>query len=198
MSTLPTETPRRFTYADYLSWPEGERWELIDGVPHAMTPAPGSLHQAISFEMAAQLRNGLRGKRCRGFAAPVDVRLPGGNEADDQVETVVQPDLLVVCDPKKIDERGLRGAPDFVVEIASPGTAARDEIVKTRLYEKHGVREYWILRPAERLLSIRRLGEDGRYGAPLFVEARGRIPVLVLEEFEFDWEEVFEQLPGGF
>lgn len=198
MSSLPSDIPRRFTYADYLAWPDEECWELIEGVPYAMTPAPGTMHQAVSFEMAAQLRNGLRGGPCRGFTAPIDVRLPEGGEADSQVETVVQPDLLVVCDPKKIDERGIRGAPDFIVEIASPRTAVRDEIIKTRLYEKHGVREYWILRPEERLLSIRRLGADGRYGAPHFVEARGRVRVAVLEEFEFDWEEVYGQLPGGF
>src|SRR5204863_8225221 len=117
-------------------------------------------HQAIVFELGRQLGNWLIDKPCKGFTSPIDVRLPDRNEADEQIVTCVQPDLLVVCDVGKIDERGIRGAPDFIIEIASPRSATRDEIFKSQLYEKHGVREYWIIRPAERLITIRRLGAE--------------------------------------
>src|SRR5438477_7027303 len=99
----------RYTYADYLTWPEGERWELIEGVPYAMTPAPGSMHQGILVEFAGQLRNWLIDKTCRVFAAPMDVLLAGRDDKDDQIETVVQPDILVVCDRARIKKRGIKG-----------------------------------------------------------------------------------------
>jgi Uma2 family endonuclease len=115
-----------FTYADYCHWPDDERWELIDGVAYAMA-APGLIDQTVVGELFRQIANPLVGKPCRPFVAPLDVRLPHGNEADDDISTVVQPDITVVCDPAKLDERGCRGAPDWVISCTpAPSTRMRN------------------------------------------------------------------------
>ena len=129
---LEAATKETYTYGDYLSWPDEERWELIDGIPHSMSPAPSRVHQEISMELARQIANHLIGKNCRVYAAPFDVRLPKGGEKDEQIETVVQPDLVVVCDESKLDERGCKGPPDLIIEILSPHTAAKDMKITTR------------------------------------------------------------------
>ena len=115
------------------------RWELIDGAAYAMSPAPKTNHQRLSFFIALEIGKYLEGRSCEAFSAPFDVRL-----ADD---TVVQPDLSVICDKSKIDEKGCSGAPDLVVEILSDSTAYKDETEKRLLYERVGVREYWIINP---------------------------------------------------
>ena len=101
----------RYTYQDYCQWPDEERWELIEGVPYAMSPAPGLAHQTVVGELFLQVGEFLREKPCRAFIAPFDVRLPSRNEADEDIVSVVQPDILVICDPSKLNERGCRGAP---------------------------------------------------------------------------------------
>lgn len=184
------DRPHLFTYGDYVKWPEEERWELIDGIAYNMTPAPSDLHQFLSAELMLQIGLFLRGKQCRVVSAPFDVRLPNAKEADDEVCTVVQPDILVVCDRSKIDKHGCRGAPDFIIEIISPSTGRKDQTVKTVLYEKHGVREYWILHPLDGLLTIRTLGEDGRYPAPRVVELKGTIAVETLPGLEINLDAV--------
>lgn len=156
---------QKYTYADYTHWPEDKRWELIDGVAYAMT-GPQRLHQDIVFELAGQVRNYLQGKPCKGYVAPFDVRLPRQDEADAKVETVVQPDLSVICDPSKLDKLGCRGAPDWIVEVLSPSTLLRDMNTKRNLYQQHGVQEYWIVHPEERWLMVYTLDEQGRYGLP--------------------------------
>jgi Uma2 family endonuclease len=103
------------TYGEYLHWPDDVRYELIDGVAYLMAPAPTLDHQDVAGEIFRQLANALEGKSCRAFIAPVDVRFPKAGEADEQVDTVLQPDVLVVCDSSKLDRRGVRGAPDLVV-----------------------------------------------------------------------------------
>jgi Uma2 family endonuclease len=142
----------KYTYRDYLSWDDGKRWELIEGVPYDMTPAPNAGHQSISMDLAIVLSAYLKSNEqgCRVFAAPFDVRFTD-NENDS---TVVQPDLVVICDKKKIDKKGAVGAPDICIEILSPGTSYKDETEKLKLYEKHGVTEYWIVNPAARYVMI--------------------------------------------
>ncbi|MCA9712927.1 MAG: Uma2 family endonuclease, partial [Myxococcales bacterium] len=125
----------RFTYGDYRQWMGDERWELIDGEAYLMSPAPKRRHQRASMGLSAQIANALEGGSCQVYAAPFDVRLPDGDEADDDVATVVQPDVVVICDPAKLDDAGCRGAPDWVVEILSPSTTARDRIDKRDLYQ---------------------------------------------------------------
>ncbi len=179
-------TPR-YTYGDYRQWAGDERFELIEGVPHAMAPAPGRRHQEVLLEVARQLGNALHGQPCRVYIAPFDVRLPQGDESDDLVETVVQPDLCVVCDPAKLDAAGCRGAPDWVLEVLSPASAGRDQIVKRALYERHGVREYWLLHPLDRVLTIYRL-EQGRYTMPEVLELEGQTELRLLPGVRIDWD----------
>jgi Uma2 family endonuclease len=157
---------RQYTYADYASWPEGERWELIDGLAYDMSAAPSTRHQVVLGSLHALARAALAGKTCRAYLAPLDVLLPEAGEADGKVRSVVQPDLVVVCDPGKILPKGCRGAPDLLAEILSPSTAYKDQTRKLELYERHGVREYWVLNPETDTLLAWTLGPSGRYGKP--------------------------------
>lgn len=191
-TNLAEKIEERFTYGQYCQWDDSERWELIDGVPYDMSPAPLRRHQGISTIVLSRIADFLRGKPCKVYHAPFDVRLPDfSEENDNDLLTVVQPDIVVVCDEKKLDDRGCRGAPDLVVEILSPSTSRKDIGVKFALYERHGVLEYWIIHPAEESLMVFTLGEDGKYGRPQGY-GRGDLAVsTVLEGLELDLEEVF-------
>ena len=189
---LAEKREERFTYGQYLEWDDEERWELIDGVPFNMTPAPVRRHQGISINVLVRIAEFLKGKPCKVYHAPFDVRLPDFSEQDDNdVPTVVQPDLVVICDEKKLDDRGCRGAPDLIVEILSPSTSRKDIGVKFSLYERHGVREYWIIHPAEESLLVFTLGADGKYGRPQGYGRGDLAASTVLEGLELDLEEVF-------
>ncbi|HPO46477.1 MAG TPA: Uma2 family endonuclease [Spirochaetota bacterium] len=159
-----------YTYADYLRWEDDQRYELVDGSVYGMTPAPSRKHQEISMRLSFIIAGHLKGRRCKIFAAPFDVRLPEAGARDEEIYTVVQPDIVVVCDPKKLDERGCLGSPDLVMEIASPSTAERDMKEKLSLYERHGVKEYWIVFPGEgdsmRLVLVFNAVKSGGYGKP--------------------------------
>lgn len=161
----PALTPdERFTYRQYKTWPDSERWELIDGHAWNMSPAPRISHQELLGKLHLIIGNYLKGKPCKVFLAPFDVLFPQDDEPDDDVDTVVQPDLVVLCDRSKLQKHGSRGAPDLVVEILSPSTSKKDLNEKYRLYERSGVREYWVLDPAGESLQVYRRGEDGRFG----------------------------------
>lgn len=182
------------TYADYCSWPDDARYELIDGVAYAMGPAPLRVHQKVLMELGYQIRGALEGKPCEVYLAPFDVRLPKADEADDQVDTVVQPDLSVICDQGKLDRRGCRGAPDWVVEVLSRSTASHDQMQKRRVYERAGVKELWLVHPVDRIVTIYRL-DSGRYGAPDVFELENSLPVGILPEIVIDWAKVTSGLP---
>jgi len=184
---LPRRDDQRHTHGEYRRWPEETRHELIDGVAYAMAPVPSRRHHEVLGELFRQVANALEGYACRPFIAPFDVRLPQAGEADGDVDTVVQPDLCVVCDPGKLDEAGCRGAPNWVVEVLSPATAGHDHILKRTVYERACVREYWLLHPVDRIVSVYRL-DDGRYGAPEVRELEGRQAVGVLPQVEIDWD----------
>jgi Uma2 family endonuclease len=160
---LPQPKDDFYTYADYLEWDDSERWELIDGVAYAMS-APLTRHQRLLRRFVLLLGNFLEGKPCELFPAPFDVRL----DADDYDDTVVQPDLLVVCDKTKLDEKGCKGAPDLIIEIISPSSARMDRFLKFNKYQQSGVREYWIVDPETNSVQVCVL-EGGRY----FVTAYG-------------------------
>lgn len=160
---------------------------MIDGEAFAMAPAPTRLHQEFVVELARQIGNALQGQPCRVYVAPFDVRLPRQDEADALVDTVVQPDVAVICDPRKLDDKGCRGAPDWIIEILSPASAAHDQIRKRALYERHGVREYWLLHPVDRVLTIYRLGEDGAFGKPDIRALEEPTPVGVIAELAIHW-----------
>ncbi|MBM4199720.1 MAG: Uma2 family endonuclease [Gammaproteobacteria bacterium] len=184
----------RHTYGNYLHWPDDVRYELIDGDAYLMAPAPTLDHQDVAGEIFRQLANVLVGKPCRAFIAPVDVRLPKGDEADEQIDTVVQPDVLVVCDANKLDRRGVRGAPDLIVEVLSPSTASHDQRLKRAVYERAGVREYWLVHPTDRVIAVYRLS-GSEYGKPEIYEMTGTTPVGVLPDVSIAWDELAARLP---
>ncbi|MGA8941259.1 MAG: Uma2 family endonuclease [Thermoactinomyces sp.] len=144
-----------YSYKDYLQWDqEDERWEIIEGVPFNMTPAPSSRHQEVLGSIFALFYNYLANRKEKVYMAPFEVRL-SDSDKDEEIFNVVQPDITVVCDYSKIDRRGLKGSPDLVVEILSPGIAAkRDKVVKFQLYEKFKVKEYWIVDPFHENIEV--------------------------------------------
>ena len=135
---------RKQSYADYQTWPDDERYEIIDGIVYAMN-APLRVHQEILLEMARQFANYLKGKPCKVYIAPFDVRFTDRAKNEDEIFDVVQPDLSVICDHDKLDDKGCLGSPDLVVEILSPSSASYDNIKKRALYEKYGVKEFWLV-----------------------------------------------------
>lgn len=196
---MPETNKEYFTYGDYVKWPDDERWELIDGQrwklsdgqPYAMTPTPTVTHQRISSRLLQQMMNFFEGKPCQAFHAPLDVRLPKGDETDEGVDTVVQPDLLVICDPAKIDEKGVRGAPDLVIEILSSSTVERDLGEKLFLYEKHGVRCHIIVDPWSRTFTLRQLEPTGKYGHPEIFAVGDTMPIGLFPGLAIDLARVF-------
>ena len=184
-----------FTYADYLTWPDDERWEIIDGVAYDMTPAPRPRHQELLVNLLLQIGNFLEGHPCMLYPAPFDVRIPDGDDtADSAISSVVQPDISVICDRHMIDDRGLLGAPDLAAEILSPSTAYKDQTVKLSLFERAGVREYWVVNPERKcvLVYLQPGGEGGferatEYRAP---EAR---PSAALGGLDVDLGRGFEE-----
>ncbi len=148
-----------YSYSDYLKWKFKERVEIIKGKIMAMSPAPNRLHQRISMRLTLELAKVFNNQQCQMYVAPFDVRFPDSN---GKIKTVVQPDLCVICDPNKLDEKGCIGAPDLIVEILSPGNSKREMKDKYELYQEQGVSEYWIVRPEEQHIQIYVL-ENGRY-----------------------------------
>jgi len=186
---------RRFTYGDYCSWPEDERWEVIEGVPFDMTPAPSRLHSLISGALEAVIRPFFADKSCEVHDAPFDVRLPLNDEPDEEVLTVVQPDILVVCDEKKLDDKGCRGAPDLIIEILSPSTASKDCIKKKALYEKHGVKEFWIVDPTNRIVTVYSIQPDHLFGKPIIYGEGDTVKICLFPGLEVDLGKVFPTQP---
>ena len=172
----PLTTGRHYTYQDSRSWPEEERWELFHGTAFAMSPAPQRIHQGLVVRLLVQLSAFFEGKSCKPYVAPVDVFFPDGDEALDDIDLVLQPDLMVVCDPGKLIDEGIRGAPDLIIEVLSPGTAMRDQTDKRDIYEKKGVREYWVVNPHTFEVLVYSL-KDAAYGLPVPASLNSPIPV---------------------
>ncbi len=187
----------RYTYRHYRTWPDSERWELIEGHAWAMSPAPKTRHQEFIWVFSSLLFEFLKGKPCKAYPAPFDVLLPAGNEADDEVDTVVQPDISVFCDRSKITERGARGAPDLVVEVLSPSTSKKDLNEKFNLYEKQGVREYWVVDPVAWSAWVYRLEAGGGFDEGELRERLGDVSPIaskVLEGFVVDLAGLFGEM----
>lgn len=188
---MPLPKLDRYTYADLLAWPEEVRAELIDGDLY-MLASPSVQHQSISMDIGSQIAAYLRGKTCKVFAAPFDVRLfEQENDPPHNIDTVVQPDLSVICDPSKLDSRGCKGAPDLVVEILSPSTMQHDRVVKFNLYREAGVREYWIVDPESQTLSVYTLENGQYYAAQTYSPNAPLVSVGVLEDCTIDLKTVF-------
>ena len=182
-----------YTYGDYRKWPDDQRWELIEGTAWNMSPAPMRYHQGISAELLRQIKNHADNTRCKVYAAPFDVLLPGvGEIEEDDVTSVVQPDISVICDPERLTDKGCTGAPNWVVEILSPSTSKKDFNNKMTLYEKHGVREYWIVDPGNKFVHVYLLNDDDAYpDAPEIYLADAIVPCAVLEGLKIDLSRVF-------
>lgn len=187
---MPLPKEERYTLADVLTWDEQERAELIDGALVMMAP-PSRIHQKISAELGRQLGNYLEGKKCEVYAAPFAVRLfeKAGDRPED-VDTLVEPDLSVICDPGKLDDMGCKGAPDLIIEILSPSTQRHDRLTKYNLYQRAGVREYWIVDPAAKSIQSFVL-EDGHYTAAGFGSPGDVLKVNVLEGCFIELSKVF-------
>ncbi len=187
---------RKQSYADYQTWPDDERYEIIDGIVYAMN-APLRIHQEILLELARQFANYLKGKPCKVYIAPFDVRFADRAKNENEIFDVVQPDLSVICDHEKLDDKGCLGSPDLVVEILSPSSASYDNIKKRALYEKYGVKEFWLVHPTDQLVTAYRL-VNGAYGRPeIFGIFNPACPAL-FPDLKIDLCEVFGISPAEF
>ena len=189
---MPAEKSR-YTFADCLTWAENERIEIVNGEAFMMAP-PSSRHQEISFEIGRQLGNFLEGKRCKVYPAPFGVRLfEREGETPEDVDTMVEPDLSVVCDRSKIDKHGCKGAPDLVVEILSPSTQRHDQLVKLNMYQRAGVREYWIVDPENRTVRVMILVSDGLLRTHEIYDRKDLAKVNVLDGCFIELSKVFSE-----
>ena len=193
--SLRTRDAQRHTYADYLRWSDDELCVgLVDGVAYVREPpGPSRVHQEWVGDLYLQVRAALEGKRCRAYVAPFDVRLPKSASSDDQIDTVVQPDILIVCDLRKLDARGVCGAPDWIAEVLSPSTARYDQLLKLKAYERAGVAEVWLVHPTHRTVAIYRL-EAGRYERPITLELRGKTALAAVPAVTIDWDRIVDDL----
>ena len=182
-----------YTYADYLLWQFQERVELIRGKIFKMSPAPSSSHQDYSMNLTFLLGKVFRKSSCKMYVAPFDVRLINFEKstADNQIISVVQPDLCVICDKNKIDEKGCIGAPDLIIEILSPGNSKKEMDIKFDLYQENGVQEYWIVNPSEKDVHIYKL-VNGKYigSRPYLLEMEIESPTF--PELKFEVDKIFE------
>lgn len=180
-----------YTYADYMQWKFKERLELFRGKVFKMA-APNTQHQMISLKLTHELYNYLQKKECKVFNAPFDIRLPVKNrKKDDEITTVVQPDICVVCDPKKIDARGICGAPDLVVEILSPCNSKKELRDKFELYEEAGVKEYWIVYTVEQRVAIFLLSPEEKFGDATLYTAADKLAAATVPGFAINVDEIF-------
>jgi len=179
------------TYADYLIWSADSGNEVIDGIAYVREPpSPSRFHQELVLELGHQLITALAGKPARAYIAPLDVRLPKNGDSDDQIDTVLQPDVFIACDLKKLDERGMSGAPDWVAEVLSPSTARYDRTTKLRAYERAGVPEVWLIDPDDRTVAIHRM-EAGHYTQPVVLALEGRTAIRAVAGVIIDWDPLF-------
>jgi Uma2 family endonuclease len=183
----------KFSYADYLTWPGNERWEIINGVAYNMSPSPTRKHQKISIKLASKLYNYFEDKTCEVYEAPFDVKFPEDEkDRNEEIFNVVQPDILVVCDLDKLEENCCKGAPSIIIEIISPSTASKDFIKKRDLYEKNRVNQYWILDPEEKEIFIFKLNDKGTYNKPEIYTRNYIIKVEGFEGLEIDAGLIFK------
>lgn len=192
---LDLDLAKRYTFADYIKWADERRRELFDGFIKMMTPAPKRIHQEVSARLEFNIQQYLLDKKCKMYHAPFDVRLPETKNdiEDNQIYTVVQPDICVVCDINKLDDRGCLGAPDWIIEIVSPVSAKKDLEDKFYLYEKHGVIEYWVVFPEEKSVNVFLLDNSNKYKFIGMFASDSKIKVNSLDNLYIDLEVIFRE-----
>lgn len=192
MEDLQLDMNKRYSYADYLTWFDDKRRELIDGFIKMMTPAPARNHQEVLTNLFRDISYFLKKKKCKIYTAPFDVRLPVNDKENEKTYNVVQPDICIICDKTKLDEKGCIGAPDMIIEIVSPSSSERDVKDKYALYEKVGVKEYWIVYPAEKTISVFKL-KEGKYILDAMYAGKDKIqPGIFKGALTIQLDEIFE------
>ena len=195
--TLDIDETKRYTYANYLTWLDGRRRELYNGFIHSML-VPVNMYARISIELNTLIRTYIKKKskgECQLLHASFDVRLPKNNEtADDQIYDVVHPDICVICDLSKLDDKGCIGAPDLMVEVLSPSSIKHDYKTKFDLYEKFGVREYWIVDPQGKTVHTFLLQANGKYNKGTIYNCAQKAPVQIFEGLVIDLKKLFEEM----
>lgn len=194
MKVEEPDPSQSYTYADYLKWKFEEHLELIRGKIFKMSPAPAPVHQEICSNLNRIFSNYLLKKKCKVYPAPFDVRLPGKRSyKDSDIKSVVQPDLCIICDLSKIDDRGCLGAPDLVVEVLSPGNTRKEVKLKFELYEEAGVKEYWIVYPIEHSVAVFVLNDQGKYSGATLYDGTQMIKSAAVPGLIVNLKEVFSK-----
>lgn len=183
---------KTYTYADYLTWKFKERVELIKGWVYKMSPAPKRIHQEIEGNLYFMFRRFFQGKSCKIYQSPFDVRLNQKRENDGIIETVVQPDVAIICDLNKLDKQGCNGAPDLIVEVLSPSTIKKDYNEKFNLYEENGVKEYWLANPEGKSLQIFYLENYKYEELEIYEEKEETIASKLFPDLKIKMTDVFE------
>ena len=181
-----------YSYANYLNWLFDERLELIKGKIYKMSPAPSRVHQKVLTNLFIPIGNFLKNKPCDVYVAPFDVRFPNGSRADKDIYTVLQPDICVICDKSKLDDRGCLGAPDLVVEILSPGNNKKELLHKYKVYEEFGVKEYWVVSQSDQSILIYTLDDKGKFQPSKIFTLSEEVGSSVLPGFVLKLDDVFE------
>ena len=191
-TTLQLNLNQRYTFADYLTWFDNKRRKLIDGFIKIFA-APVRKHQDVSGELFLELKNYIRKKKCKIYHAPFDVRFPKNGETEnDKIYTVVQPDISIICDRTKLDKLGCIGGPDMIIEIISKSTAKKDTETKFKLYEEHGVKEYWLVRPHEETVTVFVLDKNKKYQFIKTYPNDTKVPVNIFNSnLIIDLKEIF-------
>lgn len=182
---------KKYTYADYMTWRFKERVELIKGQIFKMSPAPNMNHQRITSIIHGELYIHTKGKMCQVFPAPFDVRLPVSSKNGKKTNTVLQPDITVICDESKLDKQGCNGAPDLVIEILSPGNTKMEMKDKLGIYEQSGIPEYWLVDPEHKFVIIYSLNKKRKYIGSIPFTDEDILKSQILKGFELDLSAVF-------
>ncbi len=180
---------QKYSYADYLTWDEEERWEIIDGAPY-MQATPSRIHQEVLMELSRQISNYLLDKQCKVYPAPFCVRLDE-ETSEKKINNVVEPDITVVCDKSKLDDKGCKGAPDMIIEVISPSSGKMDRYIKFNKYESAGIKVYWLVEPDQRLVSVFTIQPNGKYGRPEMYADVDKVKVSIFPDLEIDLSSVF-------
>ncbi len=183
----------KYSYADYLNWQMEEMVEIIKGRLFKMTPAPSRIHQKVALKLGSDLLHFLEEKPCEVYVAPFDVRLPSFSQKNEDIYTVVQPDICVICDKSKLDDAGCMGAPDLIVEILSPGNNKKELQNKYEVYQESGVKEYWIIHPSEQTFFIYTLKNGAFIPSRLFASG-DTVSSNAIHGFTLDLEGFFKDM----